>query len=158
MQTTRPTVEIRAFSVTVEAATPIEAPVEKAWEVLIDTDAYGSWNPFVRRIDGRLIVGEHIEVDLQLQGRKLQTMKPRLVTVEPGRSFEWLGHIGPRGVFDGRHRFEVRPAGDARCELVQSEVLSGAMVPFFKKMLTGPTPDAFIALNEAFKKRVENDV
>jgi len=29
-------------------------------------------------------------------------------------------------------------------------------VPFFKKMLTGPTPEAFAAPNEAFKDRVEH--
>ena len=156
MRKTRTAVESKAFAVTVEAVTPVDAPVEQAWQVLSDTTAYGSWNPFVRRLDGPLVSGEHIEVDLQLAGRKLQKMKPRVVKVEPGKSFEWLGQFGPRGVFDGRHRFELRPLGTGRCELVQSEVLSGALVPFFKKMLTGPTPEAFAALNEAFKDRVEH--
>jgi len=158
MQMTRPTVESKAFSVKVEAVTPIEAPVDKAWKVLTDTSEYGSWNPFVRRLEGPLVPGQHIEVDLQLEGRKLQKMKPRLVSLDQGKSFEWLGQFGPRGVFDGRHRFELRSLANDRCELVQSEVLSGALVPFFKKMLTGPTPDAFVELNEAFKKRVERDV
>jgi len=157
MQTTHPTVETKAFSVKVEAVTPIDAPMEKAWKVLAATDAYGSWNPFVKRIDGQLVPGERIEVELQLEGRKLQKMKPRLVSVDQGTSFEWLGQFGPRGVLDGRHRFELRPVAGGRCELVQSEVLSGALVPLFKKMLTGPTPDAFVELNEAFKKRVESD-
>jgi len=156
MQTTRPRVERTAFTVTVEAVTPIDAPMEQAWQVLAATEAYGSWNPFVRRLEGRLVAGERIEVDLQLEGRKLQKMKPRLVAVEPGRFFEWLGRFGPPGVFDGRHRFELRPLGAGSCELVQSEVLSGALVPVFHKMLTGPTPDAFVALNETFKQRVEH--
>ena len=158
MQTTRHTVESKAFSVKVEAVTQIDAPVDKAWKVLVDTSAYGSWNPFVKRLEGSLVPGERIEVDLQLEGRKLQKMKPRLVSLDQGKSFEWLGQFGPRGVFDGRHRFELRSLANDRCELVQSEVLSGALVPFFKKMLTGPTPDAFVELNEAFKKRVERDV
>ena len=139
MRKTRTTVESKAFAVTVEAVTPVDAPVEQAWQVLSDTAAYGSWNPFVRRLDGPLVSGEHIEVDLQLAGRKLQKMKPRVVKIEPGKSFEWLGQFGPRGVFDGRHRFELRPLGTGRCELVQSRFL-GALVPFFKKMLTGPLP------------------
>jgi len=156
MSITRPTVEKKAFSVRIEAVTPIAAPVERAWSVLSDTDAYGSWNPFVKRLDGQLAPGEKIEVSLALAGRKPQKMKPRIVGYEPGRSFEWLGQVGPRAVFDGRHRFELRPVDEGRCELVQSEVLSGVLVPFFKRMLTGPTPDAFVALNEAFKERVEN--
>jgi hypothetical protein len=155
---TQPTVEKKAFSVRIEAVTPVDAPVQKAWSVLSDTSAYDSWNPFVKRLDGRLAPGERIEVSLVLAGRKPQKMKPRIVGYEPGRAFEWLGQFGPRGVFDGRHRFELRPIDEGRCELVQSEVLSGMLVPFFKKMLTGPTPDAFSALNEAFKARVENAV
>jgi hypothetical protein len=156
MPTTQPKVEKKAFSVRIEAVTPISAPVERAWSVLSDTSAYGSWNPFVKRLDGQLKPGERIEVMLALEGRKPQKMKPRIVGCEPGRSFEWLGQFGPRGVFDGRHRFELRPLADGGCELVHSEVLSGALVPFFRRMLTGPTPDAFVALNEAFKARVED--
>jgi hypothetical protein len=153
---TQPTVEKKAFSVRIEAVTPVDAPVQKAWSVLSDTSAYDSWNPFVKRLDGQLEPGEKIEVSLALAGRKPQTMKPRIVGYEPGRAFEWLGQVGLRGVFDGRHRFELRPLADGGCELVHSEVLSGLLVPFFKRMLTGPTPDAFVAMNEAFKKRVEN--
>ena len=156
MSTTQPVVEKRTFSVRIEATTQIDAPVDSAWSVLSDTSAYGSWNPFVKRLDGQLAPGETIEVTMALAGRKPQELKPRIVGFEPGRSFEWLGQIGPRGVFDGRHRFELRPLTDERCELVQSEVLSGALVPFFKGMLTGSTPAAFVALNEAFKARVEN--
>jgi hypothetical protein len=156
MTNTRLIVERKTFSVRIEAVTPVDAPVESAWSVLSDTDAYGSWNPLVRQLKGQLTPGGKIEVSLALAGRKPQRMAPRIVGCEPGRSFEWLGQFGPRGVFDGRHRFELRPIDEGRCELVHSEVLSGALIPFFKRMLTGPTPDAFVALNEAFKARVES--
>ncbi|MHB1712947.1 MAG: SRPBCC family protein [Acidimicrobiales bacterium] len=155
MLATTPIVSTTALSVTIEAVTAIDAPAEKAWTVLADTGTYAQWNPFVRRLDGPLEAGHRIEVDLQLPDRKLQKMKPKVTGVETSRSFEWLGGFGPRGVFDGRHRFEIRPVGAQRCELVQSEKLSGLLVPLFKKMLTGPTPEAFVALNEAFKARVE---
>jgi hypothetical protein len=156
MSSNHPLVETSTFSVRIEATTQIDAPVQEAWSVLSNTSAYGSWNPFVQRLDGQLARGERIEVMMVLEGRKPQKLKPRIVGFEPGRSFEWLGQFGPRGVFDGRHRFELRPLTDERCELVQSEVLSGVLVPFFKRMLTDPTPAAFVALNEAFKARVEN--
>jgi hypothetical protein len=158
MVTTTPSVRTTPFSVTVEAATTIDAPAERAWAVLTDTAAYASWNPFVRRLDGVLTPGERIEVDLQLEGRRLQTMKPTVTGMDPGRSFEWRGRVGVRGLFDGHHRFEIRPVDDGSCTLVQSETLSGVLVPLFKRMLTGPTPQAFLALNEAFKRQVEDGV
>jgi hypothetical protein len=53
----------------------------------------------------------------------------------------------------GRHRFDVQPLGEGRSRFVQSERLSGALVPLFRSMLTGPTPEAFAAMNDALAKR-----
>ncbi len=150
------TIDSHAFSVLVTATTDIDTPAQVAWAVIADTGSYPDWNPFVRRLDGDLIVGQKIDVDLQLEGREPQRMSPKIVDVNAGRAFEWLGGFGFRGVFDGRHRFEIVPVDAGRCRLVQSEKLSGALVPFFRKMLTGPTPDAFVAYNDAFKQRVEH--
>lgn len=154
--TTIVTVDSNALSVYVAATTDVDAPAHVAWAVLADTDKYAEWNPFVRRLDGDLVVGNKIEVELQLNDRKLQKMSPRIVVADAGTAFEWLGGFGFRGVFDGRHRFEIQAVDVGRSRLVQSEKLSGALVPFFRKMLTCATPAAFVACNDAFKQRVED--
>lgn len=161
MMTTTPTatavtVDTTAFTVTVRAVTAIEASAEATWAVLSDTGSYPEWNPFVRRFDGELTVGAKVDVELQLEGRKAQTMSPTIMDVEPGRTFEWLGGFGFRGVLDGRHRFEIEPIDADGCRLIQSEKLSGALVPIFRRLLTGPTPSAFVASNEALRARVED--
>ncbi len=33
------------------AAVEIEAPLDLVWRVMLDTDAYGEWNPFVERAE-----------------------------------------------------------------------------------------------------------
>lgn len=33
--------------------------------MLTDTSAYPEWNPLIRRLEGRLVVGERLEVDFQ---------------------------------------------------------------------------------------------
>lgn len=153
MTATTTDVRSTAFAVEITAVTPIDAPAGRVWEVLADTAAYPEWNPFVRALRGPLTEGARIEVELQLPGRKLQTLTPRIVAVEPGRSFTWLGHVGPTGVFDGRHSFTVEPDGDG-ARLVHAERLSGLLVPAFRGMLTGATPAAFTAMNEALRERV----
>ncbi len=153
MATTTTDVQSTAFAVEITAVTPIDAPPARVWEVLADTAAYPEWNPFVRALRGPLVEGGRIEVELQLPGRKLQTLTPQLVAVEPGRSFTWVGHVGPTGVFDGRHSFTVEPGG-AGSRLVHAERLSGLLVPAFRGMLTGATPAAFVAMNDALRERV----
>jgi hypothetical protein len=153
-------VAVRIFRVEITATTEIAASTDRTWAVLADTAAYPQWNPFVRRLDGSLAVGETIEVDLQAdqshRAGGVQTMRPRIVALEPGRSFSWLGRVGLPGVLDGRHTFTVEPDG-AGSRLVQHEVLSGVLTPFFRTVLTRQTPEAFVALNDALAARAVAD-
>lgn len=144
-----------AFAVDIRAQTPIAAPAEAAWAVITDTSSYPHWNPFVFRLEGELREGARVDVELRLADRKPQRMRPTIVEVIDGSAFAWLGGFGVRGVFDGRHRFEIRPTGPSTCELRHTERLSGLLVPMFRTMLTTATPAAFLALNDAFKHRVE---
>lgn len=139
------------FSVTITAETPVAADAATVWRVLTDTVAYPSWNPFVRRLDGDLVEGSRLTVDLQ-PGEKITTLRPRVVDVQPGRSFSWLGHVGVPGLLDGRHTFSVEPDGDGT-RLVQLETLSGLLTPLFRRMLTTETPAAFEASNDALAAR-----
>lgn len=155
MSSTVSSLKVATFSVSIQTVTAIDAPAAAVWGTLTDFASYPSWNPFIKRLRGALTLGERLEVDLLIPGKKVQSMRPRVTEYSAGRSFVWLGRIGPRGIFDGRHRFEVISTGAASCELHQSEKLTGLMIPFFKGMLTGPTVTAFASLNEAIKDRVE---
>lgn len=146
-----------AFSIELTVTTVIDRPATQVWAVLVDTDRWREWNPFVTEFVGKLVPGVRVAVTLQLPGRKAYQMRPRVVEVNENRSFAWLGSLGFRGVFDGRHHFEVRPVSLQTCELIQHERLGGALVPMFRSMITGPTASAFVALNEACKERVEVD-
>lgn len=143
----------RFFRVEITATTDVAASVEETWAVLTDTAAYPGWNPLIRRLDGRLAVGEELEVDFQPDpAQPARTMRPRVVAAEPGRSFTWLGRVGLPGVLDGRHTFTVEAApGGSR--LVQHEILSGVLTPLFRKLLAVDTPRAFVALNDALAAR-----
>lgn len=81
-------------------------------------------------------------------------MTPRVVAVEPGRSFTWVGRIGMAGVFDARHTFPVEPAAAGGSRLVQHEHVSGALTPLLRVLLTRDTPRAFAVSNDALAARV----
>jgi hypothetical protein len=44
---------------------------------------------------------------MQSSGGRAMTIRPRVTAASPGSTFEWLGHLGVPGIFDGRHRFEL---------------------------------------------------
>jgi hypothetical protein len=82
------------------------------------------------------------------------TMKPRVTAVEPGRTFEWLGHVMVRGIFDGRHRFQLE-ATDTGTRFTQSEHFRGVLVRLLPRRFHARTEAGFVAMNEALAGRVE---
>src|SRR6476620_5814750 len=97
----------------------IDASPDDVWNVLVDFERYPAWNPYIERIDGRPELGTKLELRLQPPEGHGATLKPTVTELRPGEVLEWWGHVGFRGIFDGRHRFELRPTSTG-VVLVQS--------------------------------------
>lgn len=140
-----------AISTTIE----IDASPQSVWEVLIDLDRFGEWNPFITSASGEVEVGERLVNRIEPPGARAMTFKPTVTVVDEGRVFEWLGRAGVPGIFDGRHRFELTqtPSGDT--QLVHSEIFSGLLVRVLRGSLDDNTKAGFEAMNVALKQRVE---
>lgn len=132
----------------------VDAPPAVVWDVMNDLAAYPQWNPFVVSAAGTLAVGERLTVRLQPPGGRAATFRPVVTAVEPGRAFEWLGHLGVPGLFDGRHRYDLQPErGGTR--FVQSEEFRGVLVPLMARSLDTGIRQGFEAMNRALARRAE---
>jgi hypothetical protein len=86
-------------------------------------------------------------------GGRAMTFRPTVTRVAPGEVFEWLGHLGLPGLFDGRHRFElVETASGTR--LTQRETFTGILVRPLRRSLDTKTKAGFDAMNAALSRRV----
>lgn len=132
----------------------IDAPPDVVWSVLTDLDAYAAWNPFITSAEGTAEVGRQLTNRMEPPGGKAVTFRPRVTVVDPEQTFEWLGHLGFRGVFDGRHRFQLE-ATAAGTRLTQDEELTGALVRPMRGSLDSHTKAGFEAMNAALKTRAE---
>ena len=135
----------------------IDAPPESVWQVLVDLDRYGEWNPFIVSAAGRVEVGERLTNRMQPPGGKALTFKPIVTVVEPTTTLEWLGRLGLPGIFDGRHRFDLAPNGRGGTRLTQSEQFDGILVRVMRRSLDTTTLAGFEAMNDALKRRAEDD-
>lgn len=63
----------------------IAAPLEVVWAVMLDTDAYGEWNPFVRRADTEQPprVGAAIRLEVAWADGRTTTSPERITALEP---------------------------------------------------------------------------
>lgn len=133
----------------------VDAPPEVVWQVLVDLDGYRDWNPFIVDASGTPAVGERLTNRLQPPGGKAMTFTPEVTEFEPHSVFEWLGRLVLPGVFDGRHRFELRPTSSGGTAMTHSEYFSGLLVRFMRSSLDTNTRAGFEAMNEALRDRAE---
>ncbi len=129
----------------------IAAPRARVWAVLTDWPSYPSWNPFIRRIEGRLATGQVITADLHTTNLKPRTVNAKILIVDPNQQLRWLGALP--GLFSGEHYWILRDRPDGGTDLEQGEVFKGVMVPFIKPERLRVD---YEAMNKAMKARAES--
>jgi hypothetical protein len=133
----------------------IDAPASLVWEMLVDFDAFPTWNPFITSAEGTVQAGGRLTLRIRPVSGSAVTLRPIVVEVVEGRRLRWQGRLGVRGLFDADHLFLVEPRGAGGSRLVQHEQFSGLLVPFLQRALDRGTLPAIHAMNAALKDRAE---
>ena len=133
----------------------INAAKEKIWQELTNFSAYPSWNPFAKSIQGELSSGSTLAVTIDVPNSGIMKFKPRVIDVQANKSFSWQGKLLVKGVFDGRHSFEIQEKSEQECLLIHKEDFSGIMVPMVWKKLDVNSRLGFMNMNKALKERCE---
>jgi hypothetical protein len=150
----RPSLERNPAMRTTTTSIEISAGADTVWSILMDFSAYPEWNPFIVQIEGVPEIGERLGARLRPPGGRAMTFKPRVTEREDGRFFQWLGSVGFRGIFDGRHSFRVTPT-EHGVRFEQSEQFTGILSPLLFRIYGERTEEGFRAMNEALRERAE---
>lgn len=133
----------------------INASIEKVWCVFTDFDSYKIWNPFMQDIQGKLEIGNTLCITIHPPGKKKMSFKPTIISVIDQQEFSWIGRLLLPGIFDGKHRFELKKLSDKEVKFVQSEQFSGLLSKPIFKMIHESTKLGFEQMNAALKKYCE---
>lgn len=140
----------------IESQIIINAPAAAVWKVLVDFNAYPMWSPTIKEFYGNPTVGERTKVLLSQPGETSMKMNPVFLKIDSNKELRWKGRLLMNGIFDGEHYFILKPISDNETILIQGEMFSGILVPFFKKMIHGNTKKGFEIFNAALKDRLES--
>ena len=137
---------------TMSATIEISAPPLAVWAVLTDLSRYPEWNPLFREASGEIAAGKRIRLrSVHPASGRLMTVKPRIVTAEPGVELRWASSLP--GIMSGEHTFALSPAAAAP-GWIKARISAACLFPFSGKILARAEA-GFRALNEAVKKRAE---
>ena len=146
---------VTAMAKEIKTEIVIHATPAKVWSILTNFDNYPNWNPFIKSINGEVLVGNKITARIEPPEAKGMTFKPKILCYETNKELKWIGHLLFAGLFDGEHKFELIDNGDGTTTFRQSEKFRGILVPLFKKMLDNNTKKGFEAMNRKLKELAE---
>jgi hypothetical protein len=144
----------KAMNKSIRTEIIINASPEKVWSILTDFGHYPDWNPFIRSISGQLKVGSRL-TNAIFNGSKEYVFRPKVLSVLEGKYFDWLGHLGIKGLFDGHHYFEIEELGAGQVKLSHGEDFSGILSGYILKKIANDTRAGFVRMNQAIRDRAE---
>jgi len=90
-------------------ARTIDAPADKAWQLLTDATTYADWNPAVSSIEGSIEVGKTISLVSVVNPKR--TFKLGVIEMDEPSRMVWSDGM-PLGLFTGERTFTLEPEGD----------------------------------------------
>ena len=144
--------------VSVSVQTRINAPLEKAWQVLTDFGSYRTWHPVLTLEPhaGPLAVGTLLQGHSSGGPAGEQPVAFTIALVQEPNYLAWTG--GDPEVVAGRHSFQLEQLAGGTTEFTESEVFTG---PAAAEVIGGQLPElhaAYETFAAALKKRVEEGV
>ncbi len=128
----------------------INAPIDKVWNILSNTENYEKWNPFMV-IEGNFEKGETIKLKIKLSPKKVFKFKPVITVFEKGH-IEWKGKFLFPGLLDACHTLRLNEDGKNKTTFIHEETFSGLLTGFLDEKLT---ESGFEKMNQALKKQAE---
>lgn len=137
-------------------ALDIDAPLDRVWRVLTDSDQYAEWNPLIKGIKGTLSRGSRVTCAFTAEGKTFHV--PVEITQCDGQKLVW---VGPPQRFlhrlaRGEHYFELVALEGGRTRIFHGERFTGLAFEIPWSKLEPIVNPAYKLFNDALKKRVES--
>ena len=135
----------------------IDAPADVVWNILLDHQSYPQWNPFIKTISGSTTPGDNLAVTVQSEGNDPMNFTPVVLVNNTNKEFRWVGKLLVRGIFDGEHYFILEKVNSNQTKFIHGENFTGILSGIFMGMIREDTEGGFKSMNQALKKRSENN-
>lgn len=118
----------------------IEAPAQRAWDLLTDAESYPAWNPSIVSLEGPITEGGTISLVSAVNPKR--TFRLEVTEMKAPTSMVWSDGM-PLGLFKGVRTYRLIEQGDAT-EFSMTEEFSGPL----SGLITKAIPDMTESFNQ----------
>jgi hypothetical protein len=134
----------------------ISTKPERVWNILMDLQGWPAWNPIVTKIEGTREIGAELAITMcDEKGNGGMRYKSIITALDEKKRFGFVGVMMSKFMFSAERIIELEElSGGTR--LVQQEIYTGILAPLFWGKLNARALPMLKSMNEALKKKAEN--
>jgi hypothetical protein len=130
----------------------LEAPAERIWELLSDCSLYPNWNPVIKQASGKLAEGEHLSFVVAFIESAPFEVKPKVLSVEPGKGFCWQQSVYFTGIFNWKYCAGLEAITHEKLIFMQRFSFGGIIGPLFTLAMKSHVASGLARMNEALRR------
>jgi hypothetical protein len=135
----------------------IDAPASVVWEVLVDLDKYGEWNPLCVKCGSTLEMGAPVKMTITSAWNpgELTEVVEYVCAFEPERLLSWEMYWSEAWPYAGRRDQVIEALGPERAAYYSTDAFFGETGVHVMRFAGGWISAAFTATAKALKARAE---
>lgn len=106
----------------------IEVPIERVWDILVDVERYGEWNPFTPRVRTDFEIGSPVDLYVTLGPFKLKQLE-RIEAVDRPHLLAWSTKIGACVLLSALREQRLERLDERRCSYLTTDAFTGLLAP-----------------------------
>lgn len=132
----------------------IDAPVQRVWDILVDFERYGEWNPFTTRVEAELTIGSPVLLHVAL-GPLERKQPERIEILEPPHLLAWGTTMGHPLLLSALREQRLEALSETRCRYLTTDATSGLLTPLVALLFGRLIRQGFNRMAAALKTRAE---
>jgi hypothetical protein len=132
----------------------INAPAKVVWDVILDFDNYGLWNPFCPSMKGEAVIGSALEMQVDL-GNGLQPQVEYVTKIEPFHTIVWSMENKPGDPIHADRMQRITAIDESSCRYWSIDEFSGEFVAPMMEQMGEVVERGFNGCAQGLKVRAE---